>query len=348
MSTTSGSNSFHPEILSRILDLTEACVSFFTCSSFLMIIRIRNGLLFLRFIVEIGAGHVVTDNVEASTKSSSSYPMKIDKRFSTNRIEGKDRKRISETPNVQLLDDDIDYLDFNFAKKANVENIINDFAGWSLWSAWSPCTKTCDRGVRYRLRRCLDDPGVRSLSPDSGTVCPAPSKDYQLCNKEDTWTAVEDVRRPCSLTCRANKYGFTVELKKKVVDGTTCDFYYKTSSNALCIDGECTKIGCDDAFNSSLTFDVCNVCGGDGSSCGRRPFVWRYDTKFTRCNPQCGFNRWRKVPLICMNGDSNRKVNEQLCDKKARLPSMRQKCPDVECVPTYLGLTKAETLALRR
>lgn len=50
------------------------------------------------------------------------------------------------------------------AKKAGKE--------FEAWSEWSACSKSCDGGVRSRVRACL------------GTGCVGHSKEFADCNKE--------------------------------------------------------------------------------------------------------------------------------------------------------------------
>ncbi|VDN02766.1 unnamed protein product [Thelazia callipaeda] len=45
-------------------------------------------------------------------------------------------------------------------------------ASWGGWGYWSPCSETCDRGVRKRVRKCYG----------SGGKCPGNEYDRQVCN----------------------------------------------------------------------------------------------------------------------------------------------------------------------
>ena len=49
----------------------------------------------------------------------------------------------------------------------------------------------------------------------------------------------------------------------QVVDGTSCD----DEGRRICVDGECSPVGCDGLLGSDTEEDKCRVCGGDGSSC---------------------------------------------------------------------------------
>ena len=46
---------------------------------------------------------------------------------------------------------------------------------WSEWSDWSICTRSCDGGVRSRVRHCF-------TADPSAAPCPGPTKDHQICN----------------------------------------------------------------------------------------------------------------------------------------------------------------------
>ncbi|XP_057314648.1 A disintegrin and metalloproteinase with thrombospondin motifs 18-like [Hydractinia symbiolongicarpus] len=81
-----------------------------------------------------------------------------------------------------------------------------------------------------------------------------------LCNSD------QKDQNPCVISCRSrNAQSFKMGIKVK--DGTKC---YSNRSSDMCIQGVCKKFGCDNKFGSTLTFDNCMVCGGDGSSCIRR------------------------------------------------------------------------------
>lgn len=51
--------------------------------------------------------------------------------------------------------------------------------------------------------------------------------------------------------------------RPQVADGTPCS----PDSTSVCVQGQCVKAGCDRVIGSSLRFDKCGVCGGDGSTC---------------------------------------------------------------------------------
>lgn len=45
--------------------------------------------------------------------------------------------------------------------------------GWSTWSDWSTCSRTCDGGASYQLRRCK-----------SATGCKGEAMRYKICNMQ--------------------------------------------------------------------------------------------------------------------------------------------------------------------
>lgn len=98
----------------------------------------------------------------------------------------------------------------------NNNNNSHQKLGWSSWSDFSVCSRTCDGGVSYQLRRCHSPAGCRGESIR-----------YKICNmqacpdKQDfraqqcavfndvpydgamfEWTPHYDDSEPCALTCR--------------------------------------------------------------------------------------------------------------------------------------------------
>ncbi len=45
--------------------------------------------------------------------------------------------------------------------------------GWSTWSDWSTCSRTCDGGASYQLRRCKAPSG-----------CRGEAMRYKICNMQ--------------------------------------------------------------------------------------------------------------------------------------------------------------------
>ena len=42
------------------------------------------------------------------------------------------------------------FIAFNIQKRAKAQ-------GWSRWSEWTTCSRSCDGGVTYQLRKCEGD-----------------------------------------------------------------------------------------------------------------------------------------------------------------------------------------------
>jgi hypothetical protein len=55
------------------------------------------------------------------------------------------------------------------------------------------------------------------------------------------------------------------KLRDKVNDGTPCGRF----TDDICVDGVCQPAGCDHILGSSVTRDICGLCGGNGSTCER-------------------------------------------------------------------------------
>jgi hypothetical protein len=48
---------------------------------------------------------------------------------------------------------------------------------WSVWSDWSMCSRTCDRGTKYRQRRCQQP-------RHGGATCRGDNKQIMDCYQE--------------------------------------------------------------------------------------------------------------------------------------------------------------------
>jgi len=160
--------------------------------------------------------------------------------------------------------------------------------GWSQFDSWSSCTRTCGRGVRWRIRTC-DSP-----KPQFGGIpCRGEDKQYDICNPQDCEPSTTTFREQqcsafdskpyrrsyykwvpftkfstfgrgqCELLCKAEGFGFFDMLADQVIDGTPCT----NDNNMICIQGKCLKVGCDNKINSNATIDACGVCNGDNSTC---------------------------------------------------------------------------------
>lgn len=157
---------------------------------------------------------------------------------------------------------------------------------WSAWSGWSSCSRTCESGVTYRERHCINPRPMYG-----GKFCEGSSRTYKTCNTEDCphnavdfravqcaefnskpfrgwhykwkpYTRVDD-QDVCKLYCYAEGYDFFFALSSKVRDGTLCT----QDRSDVCIDGICESVGCDRVLGSNAVPDVCGVCKGNNSTC---------------------------------------------------------------------------------
>ncbi|XP_076867969.1 A disintegrin and metalloproteinase with thrombospondin motifs 15a [Brachyhypopomus gauderio] len=190
---------------------------------------------------------------------------------------------------------------------------------WGRWGAFGPCSRTCGGGVQLSKRECINPvpenggkycQGVRvkyrscNLNP-----CPDTGKSYreEQCESFNGFSLNTNRLAPsvvwvpkysgvspkdkCKLICRANGTGYFYVLAPKVVDGTPCS----PDSSAVCVQGRCTKAGCDGRLGSSKKFDKCGVCGGDNRNCKKVSGL------FTK--PMHGYNFVVMLPVGAANVD---------------------------------------------
>ncbi|XP_022333427.2 thrombospondin type-1 domain-containing protein 4-like isoform X2 [Crassostrea virginica] len=150
---------------------------------------------------------------------------------------------------------------------------------WSSWSDWSACNADCGTGVSSRTRECLENT----------RACTSESIEYKVCNRQECAHSQETLRQKqcsaqnekkfggrnyrwqpynigdsdCDLTCRAARYGFYNTFPEHAQNGALCN----KDQTAVCLEGVCTEIGCDDIVGSKAKIDLCGVCNGDGSTC---------------------------------------------------------------------------------
>ncbi|CAD6186601.1 unnamed protein product [Caenorhabditis auriculariae] len=145
------------------------------------------------------------------------------------------------------------------------------------WGPWTPeqgCSRTCGGGVQVEKRQCSGSctgPSVRYVSCNL-EACPA-GTDYRaeqcaahnddpLDGNYHKWKPYKG-KNKCELVCKPEIGNFYYKWADKVVDGTKCD----SKSDDICVDGECLSVGCDGKLGSSVKFDKCGKCDGDGSTC---------------------------------------------------------------------------------
>uniref|UniRef100_A0A8D8V293 ADAMTS-like protein 1 n=3 Tax=Cacopsylla melanoneura TaxID=428564 RepID=A0A8D8V293_9HEMI len=222
---------------------------------------------------------------------------------------------------------------------------------WSDWSDWADCSRSCDGGVTYQVRRC-----------NSVSGCTGEKIRYQICNMQPCsepvdfraeqcsqyngqlyngqaviWAPHIEPENPCSLTC-ITQNGDIVTLNSRVQDGTRC------SSNSLdtCINGICQKVGCDLRIGSSLTVDTCGVCGGDDSTCqGVRideDYYYWSSVQDSTCSRQCG-GGIRRTHVNCRNRVTEEIVKPDLCKVETKPRVLETECNTQPCAAKWIAET---------
>jgi hypothetical protein len=107
------------------------------------------------------------------------------------------------------------FLEYVFFKSFFLQKRAKN-PGWSAWSEWSTCSRTCDGGVAYQLRRCHAPHGCKGEGVRY-KICnmqPCPEvQDFraQQCSAYDDvpydgalfkWSPHYDYAEPCAVTCR--------------------------------------------------------------------------------------------------------------------------------------------------
>ncbi|XP_015253243.1 PREDICTED: A disintegrin and metalloproteinase with thrombospondin motifs 13 [Cyprinodon variegatus] len=169
---------------------------------------------------------------------------------------------------------------------------------WSSWSEFSSCSRTCGGGVMLRTREC------NNPRPAFGGIdCEGPDIEVELCHQQPCeGTQLEFMAEQCSQTdlrplyllpntasfykwipaigfvkgdeqcrymCQSDAEDFIVSRGSHFVDGTRCESDSSTpyGATAACLRGRCQLFGCDGVLHSGKAWDVCGVCGGNGSTC---------------------------------------------------------------------------------
>ncbi|XP_055947307.1 protein madd-4-like isoform X3 [Argiope bruennichi] len=247
--------------------------------------------------------------------------------------------------NADEISKDIQFDDEDVGSEESNELHFNSRdQGWSEWSAWSSCSRSCNGGVSYQIRKCERKSGCEGESTKykicNMQACPD-SQDFRAaqCSAYNPvpyrgrlyeWLPYQDPEDPCSLTCHAKSYSFVAKLAPSVKDGTRC----REGSLDMCVQGKCMQVGCDLQLGSEKKVDECGVCGGDGSSCRRLVYVWG-KTPFSPCSVSCGGGYQMSRPT-CLNKANEKEVDERLCDIAARpLPEIKE-CNSHKCPPVWV------------
>ncbi|KAM9721999.1 A disintegrin and metalloproteinase with thrombospondin motifs 13 [Dama dama] len=170
---------------------------------------------------------------------------------------------------------------------------------WSGWGPASPCSRSCGGGVITRRRRCNNP-----RPAFGGRVCVGSDLQAEMCNTQACEkTQLEFMSEQCAQTdgeplrlspggsaafyrwgtaeqysegnalcrhvCRAVGESFMVRRGDHFLDGTRCvpGDPQEDGALSLCVSGSCRTFGCDGRMDSGQVRDVCQVCGGDNSTC---------------------------------------------------------------------------------
>ncbi|XP_053774917.1 A disintegrin and metalloproteinase with thrombospondin motifs 13 isoform X2 [Desmodus rotundus] len=172
---------------------------------------------------------------------------------------------------------------------------------WSAWSTPSPCSRSCGGGVATRRRQCNNP-----RPAFGGRVCTGADLQAEMCNTQACETTqLEFMAEQCAQTdrnplrlspgnvsfyhwgpavrhsqgdalcrhmCRAIGESFIVRRGDSFLDGTRCvpSGPPEDGTLSLCVRGSCRMFGCDGQMDSQQVPDVCQVCGGDNSTCSQQ------------------------------------------------------------------------------
>ncbi|XP_046598676.1 A disintegrin and metalloproteinase with thrombospondin motifs 3-like [Neodiprion lecontei] len=162
--------------------------------------------------------------------------------------------------------------------------------GWSGWGPWGKCSRSCGVGVQFRSRKCSDPTPAYG-----GADCEGDSEEFKICEiiqcseridlraqqcarlgilmgfpvrslmYNSTWLPYEpeEDHLKCQLVCRSRQTGEIYFSGENLVDGTPCTY----GSSDICVQGNCSKMGCDNVMNSTALIDNCGECGGRNENC---------------------------------------------------------------------------------
>ncbi|XP_051890502.1 A disintegrin and metalloproteinase with thrombospondin motifs 5-like [Pristis pectinata] len=161
---------------------------------------------------------------------------------------------------------------------------------WGSWGPWGSCSRSCGGGVQFSRRHC-DNP----VPANFGRFCLGRREKFQSCNLEgcpenggrsfrqeqceerngqsldrtlQQWEPYyHGIRWPdlCKLNCLLKGTSQVNVFSVKVKDGTRCFPH----SQAVCVQSQCVRTGCDGLIGSGKRFSPCGVCGGPDADCER-------------------------------------------------------------------------------
>ncbi|XP_073078151.1 A disintegrin and metalloproteinase with thrombospondin motifs 13 isoform X4 [Manis javanica] len=169
---------------------------------------------------------------------------------------------------------------------------------WSSWGSPSACSRSCGGGVVTRRRQCNNP-----RPAFGGRACTGADLQAEMCNTQACegtqlefmseqcaqtdqkplqlspgstpfyrWGAAVQYSQGdplCQLMCWAIGESFIVRRGDRFLDGTRCVPSGRREDGALslCVSGSCRTFGCDGRMDSQQVRDMCQVCGGDNSTC---------------------------------------------------------------------------------
>ncbi|XP_069137285.1 protein madd-4-like [Argopecten irradians] len=227
--------------------------------------------------------------------------------------------------------------------------VVADY--WSIWTEWSECSRTCDSGAAYQLRRCLrsrrfardcDGEHIR-YSTCNTQECPRGSIDFRMqqcaAHNDDRhivtdlkWVPYHDSTSPCALYCQAVGSNTIRRFSPKVLDGTRC----RDDVLDMCINGKCWPVGCDKVLGSTKYVDSCGVCGGNNSCLSQTGNTWYrwINTGYGPCSETCGVG-YQERRLACQDPRTRRLVNNENCHGSDVIKPVRRQCINRKCLPSW-------------
>eukprot|EP00094_Tigriopus_californicus_P004316 TCALIF_04161-PA protein Name:"Similar to Adamts7 A disintegrin and metalloproteinase with thrombospondin motifs 7 (Mus musculus)" AED:0.03 eAED:0.03 QI:0/0.8/0.5/0.83/0.8/0.66/6/23/989 len=161
---------------------------------------------------------------------------------------------------------------------------------WGHWSEWGHCSRHCGAGFEVSTRVC------NNPQPENGgKYCLGDHERKRVClsgrpchkglmedldeqcmrgrRREGVVTPRRALRNPknlCHIQCAEMNSKGSVDPPYSFIyaeNGTPCG--REMGSLDMCLDGKCSKIGCDLVLNSQSVLDSCGSCNGNGTQCRR-------------------------------------------------------------------------------
>ncbi|XP_071086496.1 protein madd-4-like isoform X1 [Haliotis cracherodii] len=221
---------------------------------------------------------------------------------------------------------------------------------WGKWSKWSACSRTCDGGATYQMRKCMRS--YRSVQYD----CTGKSIRYATCNNEPCapgsldfreqqcaayndesyggkfyrWHPYTDRKNPCALYCVASGPRTLALLAPKVLDGTRC----RDKALDMCINGTCMSVGCDHRLGSNKHFDLCGLCGGSNACLKTKGVFHWVEAGLSHCSASCGVGIVSSV-FKCRDRNTHKNVKDYKCLHRNKPTGRMKQCFIRKCPPSW-------------